>query len=84
MYHIPKEYSKPKYPPYASGGGYVLSSDAITELIPHFDLINPLKIDDAYVGILVERAGIQVFGGLHEWRYICSKDPNGVIPSMQM
>ena len=46
------------YPPYCSGGGFALSYKVIQKIIPFFDWINPYKIDDAYVGILIERAKI--------------------------
>ena len=43
---------------YNSGGGFVLSSDVVSSMIPHFNWITPLKIDDAYMGGLVLKAGI--------------------------
>ena len=58
-----QEYNESVYPPYCSGGGYILSSDAISALLPHFDVVNPLKIDDAYVGILAKKAGLEALIG---------------------
>ena len=52
-----EEYQRDNYPCYNSGGGFVLSSDVIEKMIPHFDWISPLKIDDAYMGGLVLKAG---------------------------
>ena len=53
-----EEYSRDNYPRYNSGGGFVLSSDVVSSMIPHFNWITPLKIDDAYMGGLVLKAGI--------------------------
>lgn len=61
-----EEYKKKFYPRYCSGGGFVLTSDVVARMIPHFNLVNPLKIDDAYVGELALAAGIDV---LHETNF---------------
>ena len=53
-----EEYTRDNYPRYNSGGGFVLSSDVVRNMIPHFNWITPLKIDDAYMGGLVLKAGI--------------------------
>ena len=45
------------YDPYCSGGGYLLSHSIIGKMIPYFNWTHPLKIDDAYVGHLVKKAG---------------------------
>lgn len=47
------------YPPYCSGGGFVVSHSVVKQIVPFFDWVNPYKIDDAYVGILIERARIR-------------------------
>ena len=44
---------------YLSGGGYVLSKDLILKFIQMFDVVKPLKIDDAYIGILVADLGVK-------------------------
>ena len=54
-----EEWPAETYPPYCSGGGFALSRTAIEKIIPYFDWINPYKIDDAYVGILIQRARIR-------------------------
>jgi len=54
------EYKKKYYPRYCSGGGFILSRDVVANMIPHFNLVNPLKIDDAYVGELALKAGVDV------------------------
>ena len=45
------------YDPYCSGGGFFLSKVIIGKMVHHFNLVNPLKIDDAYIGHLVHLAG---------------------------
>ena len=47
------------YPPYCSGGGFVLSRGIVKQIIPYFDWVDPYKIDDAYIGILIQRAKIK-------------------------
>lgn len=37
---------------YMSGGGYVLSKDLVIRFTQMFDVVKPLKIDDAYIGRL--------------------------------
>ncbi|KAL9985333.1 hypothetical protein ACROYT_G007723 [Oculina patagonica] len=56
----PEEYNETIYKPYCSGGGYVLSRDVVEKLLSYFDVLKPLKIDDAYIGILANRAGVNV------------------------
>ena len=53
-----EEYSGSTYPSYCSGAGFVLSYDVVECLVPLFDVRNPFRIDDTYVGILVNKAGI--------------------------
>ena len=52
-----EEWSGEVYDPYCSGGGFILSNSIIGKMIPHFNWVKPLKIDDAYVGHLVKLAG---------------------------
>lgn len=56
----PEEYNDTVYKPYCSGGGYILSRDVVEEFMGYFDFLRPLKIDDAYIGVLANRAGIKV------------------------
>jgi len=55
-----EEYSRPVYPRYASGGGFVVSRDVVERMIPHFNVYDPFKIDDAYIGMLALKAGVDV------------------------
>ena len=52
------EFAGTTYPDYCSGAGFVLSYDAVECLVPIFDVVKPFRIDDAYVGILVNQVGI--------------------------
>lgn len=56
----PEEYNGTVYKPYCSGGGYVLSRDVVVKFLSFFDVLKPLKIDDAYIGLLADRAGVKV------------------------
>ena len=56
----PEEYNETIYKPYCSGGGYILSRDVVEKFLSYFDVLKPLKIDDAYMGILANRAGVKV------------------------
>ena len=53
-----KEWPTEIYPPYCSGGGFIISRNLIEKIIPFFDWEDPFKIDDAYIGILIQRARI--------------------------
>ena len=53
-----KEWPTEIYPPYCSGGGFIISRGIIERIIPFFDWEDPFKIDDAYIGILIQRARI--------------------------
>ena len=56
----PEEYNETMYKPYCSGGGYILSHDVVEKFLSYFDVLKPLKIDDAYIGLLADRAGVKV------------------------
>ena len=56
----PEEYNETIYKPYCSGGGYILSRDVVEKFLSYFDVLKPLKIDDAYIGLLADRAGVKV------------------------
>ena len=46
------------YKDYISGGGYVLSKDLVLKFTQMFDVVKPLKIDDAYIGMLAADNGV--------------------------
>ena len=55
------EYPKKRYPRYCSGGGFVLSRDTVRKFVNHFADVPYMKIDDAYIGELALKSGIDVY-----------------------
>ena len=68
-----QEYNETRYPPYCSGGGFIMSSQVVSKLLPHFNLRNMLKIDDAYVGVLAKKAGVRAWS-LEFWGWFESDE----------
>ena len=56
-----KDWPGKTYDPFCKGGGFILSNSIIGKMIPHFNWVKPLKIDDAYVGHLVKLVGGRPF-----------------------
>ncbi|KAL9950774.1 hypothetical protein ACROYT_G043332, partial [Oculina patagonica] len=54
-----EEYSSDTYPDFCFGLGYVLSHDALISLVQTFALLPYFRLDDVYVGMLADRAGIK-------------------------
>lgn len=54
-----QDYEHEVYPPYASGIGYILSLDAAKIILHTAGRIAPIPVEDAYVGILADRANIK-------------------------
>ncbi|KAM3909810.1 beta-1,3-galactosyltransferase 5-like [Leptodactylus fuscus] len=54
-----QDYEDALYPPYASGIGYILSLDAAKIILHTAGRIAPLPVEDAYVGILADKAHIR-------------------------
>ena len=52
------EFADSTYPDYCAGAGFVLSYDVVECLVPVFDVVKPFRIDDVYVGILLNQVGI--------------------------
>ncbi|KAM4687169.1 beta-1,3-galactosyltransferase 5-like [Rhinophrynus dorsalis] len=55
-----QDYNLDRYPPYASGIGYILSLDAARAVLRMAQDTAPLPIEDAYMGILAEKAGLSL------------------------
>ena len=55
-----KDYPNASYPGYCSGGGFVLSRDVAHKIVELYDHKKAIIIDDVYVGILVNQAGVKV------------------------
>ena len=53
-----EEYEPDFYPDYCPGFGFVLSFDVVHSFINLYQVVKPFKIDDVYVGMLAERAGV--------------------------
>ncbi|XP_066918600.1 beta-1,3-galactosyltransferase 5-like [Clytia hemisphaerica] len=56
------EWEPDYYPPFATGMGIILSRFVLEKMRSHFDWINPFRLDDVYVGILINRANISGIG----------------------
>ncbi|XP_077137369.1 beta-1,3-galactosyltransferase 5-like [Ranitomeya variabilis] len=54
-----RDYEPDVYPPYASGIGYILSLDAARMILHEAKTTAPVPVEDAYVGILADRAHIR-------------------------
>ncbi|XP_053304907.1 beta-1,3-galactosyltransferase 5-like [Spea bombifrons] len=57
------------YPPYASGIGYILSLDAVISVLKMAEGTPPIPVEDAYIGILAERAGISLLSSSRFTKY---------------
>ena len=68
-----EEHPSPIYDPFCSGGGFVLSHLTVSRMIPFFNWVNPLKIDDAYIGKIATKAGIKAihYGGFSMYNFGC-------------
>ncbi|XP_071947460.1 uncharacterized protein [Antedon mediterranea] len=66
-----KEYSGKYFPPYCSGGGYILSSDVIHGMYLKALQTPLIPIDDAFQGILAEEEGVipMHHDGFKNWGY---------------
>ena len=60
-YHVSKKQYRGKfYPPYCSGGGYVISGSTIPAMYEAAQRTSIIPIDDAYHGILAKRIGVPI------------------------
>jgi len=53
-----EEYKYTYYPDFCSGAGFVMSYDVVECLVPLFDVIKPYRMDDVYIGMLAQEAGV--------------------------
>ncbi|XP_066916636.1 beta-1,3-galactosyltransferase 5-like [Clytia hemisphaerica] len=56
------EWSPDYYPFFASGMANILSRLVVEKIRPYFDWQNPFRLDDVYIGILINRAKIPGIG----------------------
>ena len=54
------------YPNYASGTGYLMSSDVLSKMLHHSMYNKPFPNEDAYVGYMMEKAGVSA---IHSYRF---------------
>ncbi|XP_054766645.2 uncharacterized protein LOC129273609 [Lytechinus pictus] len=64
-----KFYSGRYFPPYCSGGGYIISTDVVPPMYEQALKTAFIPIDDAYQGILAKKVGVvpQYNGGFKNW-----------------
>lgn len=55
-----KEYPEKAWPPYITGGSYLISRDNALQLQRGFQTIKPLYIDDVYMGIIAKTLDIKL------------------------
>ena len=55
-----KDYPGKYYPPYASGMGYILSMDVAQQLVTESNFVQPIPVEDAYVGIVMSRLPVRL------------------------
>lgn len=60
IYGVGPEYKRDFYPRYCSGAAYVLSHDAVLQFVSNFNKVGYLFIEDAYIGEVALRSGIDV------------------------
>ena len=70
-----EEYAKDIFPRYCSGGGFVLTRDVVEKFLRVVNAVPVIKIDDAYIGEVALRAGVDVFHddnfAMFESKYRC-------------
>ena len=54
-----EEYNQTHYPNYCYGFGFVLSADIVDLFVDSFAVVPTFRIDDVYVGMLADRAGVK-------------------------
>ena len=76
-----KEYNKSTYPDFCTGPAYVLSSDLVCRLVELFEVIKFFKLEDVYIGMLVEKIGgvkTVEHPGFRTMEYSCHHYPGAI------
>ena len=78
-----EEYFYETYPRFVSGGGIILSSDVVRDMVKAHDEKNIFKLDDVYIGFLALKIGVDP---THEEQFVvfshfidCDCDRNNII-----
>ena len=53
-----EEFNGTHYPPFCPGLGVVLSPDVVGMFVDLFDVLPPFRLDDVYIGMLANKAGV--------------------------
>jgi len=53
-----KEYPAKRFPPYPSGGGFIMTRKTALTLLPQFQKMLPISVDDAFIGIAMDSLGM--------------------------
>ncbi|CAL1538012.1 unnamed protein product [Lymnaea stagnalis] len=53
------QYPDKFYPPYASGLGYIISTDVVKKLVHESQYVIPFANEDAYIGVVMSKIGIK-------------------------
>jgi len=54
-----EEYNQTRYPDFCPGFGFRLSNDIVDLFVDLIDIVPRFRLDDVYVGMLAEKAGIK-------------------------
>lgn len=54
-----EEYNETRYPEFCNGPAYLLSWDLVNKLIDVFDVKKPLKLEDVYIGTLLDKLAVK-------------------------
>ena len=62
-WYVPKEeWPANEYPLFSTGMANILSRLIVEKMRPHFDWVNPFRLDDVYIGMLVNQTNIPGIG----------------------
>ena len=87
-----EEYPHDFYPPFIAGAGMILSRDVVSALTEAFSVNKVFKLDDVYIGILVDKLGFTATGGPNfivgyldkPAAGICRRFPNALVRHVDM
>jgi len=68
-----EEYPGNTYPRYCSSAGFILTTDVVHKMIDNYRNVFPIKIEDAYIGMLALKSGVDAF---HEQKFKVNENCN--------